>query len=81
MYKGNDRATIEFKACSDNGDTALAKSEKKIFHYIELCLLSASEAFYRIFARERHANIAHVLLFALHTKVRQPVLFSVKDDF
>ena len=42
--------------------------------------MSATEACYRISTYEIHANMTYVLLLAFHTKDRQPVYFSEKDD-
>ena len=73
VYKGHDRAIIEFKAGGENVETAEAKSVNEISQYLEGRYVSATEACYRIFAYELHANMPHVLRLALHTKDRQPV--------
>ena len=80
VYKGHDRAIIEFKAVGENVETAEAKSVNEISQYLEGRYVSATEACYRIFAYELHANMPHVLRLALHTKDRQPVYFSEQDD-
>ena len=80
VYKGYDRAIIEFKAGGENVDTAEAKSVNEISQYLEGRYVSATEVCCRIFAYELHANPLHVLRLALHTKDRQPVYFSEQDD-
>ena len=65
MYKGHDRAIVEFKS---GGEEAEAAGKKK-------CVVSATEACYRIFAYELHANLPHVLILALHLENQQPVYF------
>ena len=80
VYKGHDRSIIEFKAVSENGETAEAKSVNEISQYLEGRYVSATEACYRFFGYKLHANMPHVLRLALHTKDRQPVYFSEQDD-
>ena len=50
VYKGHDRAIIEFKVGGENVDTAEAKSVNEISQYLEGRYVSATEACYRIFA-------------------------------
>ena len=80
VYKGHDRAIIEFKAGCENVDTAEDKSVNEISQYLEGRYVSATEACYRIFAYELHANMPHVLRLVMHTKDRQPVYSSEQDD-
>ena len=38
--------------------------------------MSATEACYRLFAFELHANLPHVMRLALHLEDQQPVVFA-----
>ena len=42
--------------------------------------MSATEACYRIFAYELHANLPHVLRLALHLENQQPVYFPEQAE-
>ena len=80
VYKGHDRAVVEFKSGRENVETAGTKCVDEISNYLEGRYVSATEACYRIFAHDLHANLPHVLRFALHQENQQPVYLSEQAE-
>ena len=81
MYKGHDRAVVEFKSGSEAVETAGTKCvDEMCVDYLEGRYVSATEACYRIFAYDLHANLPHVLRLAVHLENKQPVYFSEQAE-
>ena len=75
VYKGNDRAIIEFQS----GDhTGKPRQVDEVSNYLEARYISACEACYIIFAYDLHANLPHVMRLALHLENQQSVV--LRDD-
>ena len=75
VYKGHDRAIIGFQIGEHSG-TDHTKHVDEVSNYLEARYVSASEACYRIFAYELHANFPHVMKLALHLENQQSVVFG-----
>ena len=58
VYKGHDRAIVEFRA-GDSTVNSRPKEEDEIANYLEARYVSASEACHRLFSFELHANLSH----------------------
>ena len=74
IYKGHDRAIVEFRT-GDNTISSKPKEVDEIVNYLEARYVSATEACYRLFAFEFHANLTHVMRLALHLEGKQTVVF------
>ena len=61
-------------------ETAGTKCVDEISNYLEGRYVSATEACYRIFAYDFHANLPHVLRLAVHLENKQPVYFSEQAE-
>ena len=79
MYKGHDRAVVEFHT-ADSSEGSKIKKVDEIVNYLEARYVSATEACYRPFAFELHANLPHVIRLALHLEDQQPVVFAESAD-
>ena len=79
MYKGHDRAIVEFHT-GDSSESSKTKKVDEIVNYLEARYVSATEACYRLFAFELHANLPHVIRLALHLEDQQPVVFAESAD-
>ena len=79
VYKGHDRAIIGFQTGEHSG-TDHTKHIDEVSNYFEARYVSASEACYRIFAYELHANFPHVMRLALHLENQQSVFFGDHSD-
>ena len=77
VHKGHDRGVVEFKSGSETVET---KCVDEISNYLEGRYVSATEARYRIFAYDLHANLPHVLRLAVHLENQQPVYFSEQAE-
>ena len=81
VYKGHDRAIVEFKSAGEEAEAAgKKKCVDEISTYLDARYVSATEACYRIFAYEHHANLPHVLRLALHLENQQPVYFPEQAE-
>ena len=80
VYKGHDRSVVEFKSGSEAVKTAGTKCVDEISNYLEGRYVSATEACYRIFAYDLHANLPHVLRLAVYLENKQPVYFSEQAE-
>ena len=65
VYKGHDRAIVEFHT-GDSSESSKTKKVDEIVNYLEARYESATEACYRLFAFELHANLPHVIRPELH---------------
>ena len=74
VYKGHDRAIVEFHA-GDSTINSRPKGVDEIANYLEARYVSASEACYRLFSFELHANMPHVMRLVLHLEGKQSVVF------
>ena len=79
VYKGHDRAIIGFLTGEHSG-TDHTKHVDEVSNYLEARYVSASEACYRIFAYELHANFPHVMRLTLHLENQQSVVFGDHSD-
>ena len=79
VYKGHDRAIIGFQT-GEHSETDHTKHVDEVSNYLEARYVSASEACYRIFAYELHANFPHVMRLALHLENQQSVVFGDHSD-
>ena len=79
VYKGHDRAIVEFSSV-ENANSGGPKRKDEVANYLEARYVSATEACYRIFAFELHANFPHVMRLALHLENEQSVVFSADAD-
>ena len=82
VYKGHDRAIVEFKS---GGEEVEAAGKKKcvddISTYFDARYVSATEACHRSFAYELHANLPYVLRLALHLENQQLFYFPEQAEF
>ena len=79
VYKGHDRAIIGFQTGEHSGTDHTIHVDE-VSNYLEARYVSASEACYRIFAYELHANFPHVMRLALHLENQQSVVFGDHSD-
>ena len=79
VYKGHDRAIVEFRL-SDGSEGSRTKEVDEVVNYLEARYVSATEACYRLFAYELHANLPHVMRLALHLENHQSVVFTEDSD-
>ena len=79
MYEDHDRAIVEFHA-GDISVNSRPKEVDEIANYLEARYVSASEACYRLFSFELHANLPHVMRLALDLEGRQSVVFRDTAD-
>ena len=79
VYKGHGRAIIGFQTSGHSGPDH-TKHFDEVSNYLEVRYVSVSEACYRIFAYELHANFPHVMRLALHLENQQSVVFGKHSD-
>ena len=70
---------MEFRAGNSTVNSRPKKVDE-IANYLEARYVSASEACYRLFSFELHANLPHVMRLALHLEGRQSVVFRDTSD-
>ena len=79
VYNGHDRAIVEFSS-GENAISSGPKRRDKVANYVEGRYVSVTEACYRIFSFELHANFPHVMRLAFHLENEQSVVFSADAD-